>query len=57
MADLVRFSVFDHARDGVPKPRAMTWDEFVSGLGPTHRTGSEPRSFPDAVSRADIPRD
>lgn len=33
---LIRYSVFAHAEDGVPKPKSSTWNEFVAGLGP-HR--------------------
>jgi hypothetical protein len=50
----IRFSVFDHAKDGIPKPRTMTWDEFVQGLGPDHRTDIEDKRRVPAFSPAEF---
>lgn len=31
---VLRFSLFENKNDPIPKPAAMTWDEFASKLGP-----------------------
>lgn len=57
----IRFSTFDHAKDGIPKPVAITWDQFVAGLaGQGHRTDIADKrrcpAFSPAEFRAGMPR-
>lgn len=57
--DQIRFSIFHHAEDNQAKPVAMTWEQFVEGLGPHRFDLTEKKKVPafsPAEFRSDRPR-